>query len=144
MGGTKTGRFMGVSLPALVPNDCGGDCVAGMERQQDRSRCQQDTPWAWETLGYHRCMASRTFNIPKNKGTPKIRVDGLGGLPAGYDLQLPVDLQRQAVLRLPLIKLGERKGAPSGALSFCWTLLIVGPCAPLQVPREVSDHLRNA
>jgi hypothetical protein len=58
-------------LPALVPNDCGGDCVAGMERQQDRSRCQQDTPWAWETLGYHRCMASRTFNIPKNKGTPK-------------------------------------------------------------------------
>ena len=34
-------------------------------------RCEQDTTWAWGTLGYHRCMASRTFNIARTKGTPK-------------------------------------------------------------------------
>ena len=25
----------------------------------------------WGALSYHRCMANRTFNIPKNVGTPK-------------------------------------------------------------------------
>ena len=71
--GTKTGRLLGVSLPALVPSCCGETASRDdASRPAAVFRCEHDTPWAWGTLGYHRdCMANRTFNIPKSKSTPK-------------------------------------------------------------------------